>query len=109
MGIRECSFLGVPVVNIGSRQQGRERGVNVYDVNPDKQEIMKAVIEWLGSERPAQSFVYGDGKAGEKMAEVLSTVTLRNSKILKFKNEKPLPNTSKIRFKRRSGQKHKAA
>ena len=32
MGIRECSFLGVPVINVGSRQSGRERGCNVIDV-----------------------------------------------------------------------------
>src|SRR3990167_9276545 len=34
-GIRECSYLGVPVVNIGTRQQGRERGPNVVDVPYD--------------------------------------------------------------------------
>ncbi len=34
VGIRECSFLGVPVVNIGTRQTGRDRGANVFDVSP---------------------------------------------------------------------------
>ncbi|MGB5547759.1 MAG: UDP-N-acetylglucosamine 2-epimerase, partial [Polyangiales bacterium] len=35
-GIRECSFLGVPVVNIGGRQTGRDRGANVRDVGYDR-------------------------------------------------------------------------
>lgn len=109
MGIRECSFLGVPVVNIGTRQQGRERGTNVMDVNADKQEIMNAVTGWSEKGRPTQSHIYGSGNAGIKMAEILSTITLRNSKILKFQDEKPLPNTSKIRVKRGARQKHKAA
>jgi UDP-hydrolysing UDP-N-acetyl-D-glucosamine 2-epimerase len=108
MGIRECSFLGVPVVNIGTRQQGRERGANVLDVKADKQEIMEGVAYWLGKKRPAQSFIYGSGNAGIRMADILSTVALRNSKILKFQDEKPLPNTSKIRVKRGARQKHKA-
>ena len=33
VGVRECSYLGVPVVNIGSRQSGRDRGINVIDVD----------------------------------------------------------------------------
>src|SRR5687768_5517850 len=37
VAIRECSYLGVPAVNIGSRQQGRERGKNVIDVNHDRE------------------------------------------------------------------------
>ncbi len=36
VAIRECSYLGVPAVNIGSRQQGRERGRNVIDVEHDR-------------------------------------------------------------------------
>lgn len=109
MGIRECSFLGVPVVNIGTRQTGRERGTNVVDVDYSKQQIMKSVIDWLNKDKPAQSFVYGNGEAGKSMADVLATVPLRYSKILKFQDEKPLLNTSPGRVERRSRQKHKAA
>jgi UDP-N-acetylglucosamine 2-epimerase len=39
VGIRESSFMGVPVVNIGSRQSGRERGRNVIDTDYDKKSI----------------------------------------------------------------------
>ncbi len=107
MGIRECSFMGVPVVNIGSRQSGRERGCNIIDVESDKTAIMNAVYYWLGNDKPEQSFVYGNGEAGKRMAEVLSTVPLRYSKILKFQDEKPMFNSSPVRVKRTSRQKHK--
>lgn len=109
MGIRECSFLGVPVINVGSRQTGRERGCNITDVNYDKKEITEAIKYWQHSPRPERSFVYGSGNAGKNMAEVLATVPLRYSKILKFQDEKPLHNTSPVRVERSAGQKHKAA
>ena len=41
VSIREASFLGVPAVNIGSRQQFRERGLNVIDVDHDRHEIAR--------------------------------------------------------------------
>ncbi len=107
MGIRECSFLGMPVVNIGNRQQGRERGSNVTEVDYDKNEIIKAVNDWLYKDRPGQSFVYGNGEAGKSIAEVLATVPLRYSKILKFQDEKPLLNPSPGRVERSAWQKHK--
>ena len=44
VGIRECAYLGVPVVNIGTRQNKRERGNNVIDVNYDKNEIKTAIL-----------------------------------------------------------------
>lgn len=109
MGIRECSYLGVPVVNTGNRQSGRERGCNLIDVEHDKLEILKAVRFWQNNERPHQSFVYGRGDAGKKMADVLATVKLRYSKILQFKDEKPMYNSSPVRLKRGTRKKHKAA
>ena len=107
MGIRECSFMGVPVVNIGIRQLGRERGCNIIDVESDKTAIMNAVYYWLANDKPEQSFVYGNGEAGKRMAEVLATVPLRYSKILKFQDEKPMFNSSPVRVKRTPRQKHK--
>ena len=49
VGIRECSFLGVPVVNIGSRQSGRDRGQNVIDVDYSRTAILTAVEQHLGT------------------------------------------------------------
>ena len=51
VGIRECSFLGVPVVNIGSRQAGRDRGGNVVDAGYDREEIAEAVERQLHNGR----------------------------------------------------------
>jgi len=84
VGIRECSFLGVPVVNIGSRQEGRDRGDNVIDVAPKKEDILGAINQWINSKRPSNSFVYGGGDAGKKMADILDTITLRYHKKINF-------------------------
>jgi UDP-hydrolysing UDP-N-acetyl-D-glucosamine 2-epimerase len=74
VGIRECSFLGVPVVNIGSRQSGRDRGTNVMDVNYDREEIDDAIRHHLGNGRYPNDHLYGDGKAGARIAHCLDTV-----------------------------------
>lgn len=83
VAIRECSFLGVPAVNIGSRQSGRDRGTNVIDVNPDYDEILGAIAEQKKRER-RRSDVYGGGNAGEKMAEILEKVEFTTSKKLVY-------------------------
>lgn len=70
-GIREGSFLGTPCVNIGSRQNQRERAHNVVDVGHDAEAIFQAVTAQVSHGRYEPSFLYGDGKAGERMAEVL--------------------------------------
>ena len=84
VGIRECSYLGVPVVNIGSRQNRRERGPNVIDVVYSADKITKAVVTWLNAERPKSSNTYGVGKAGPIIAEILSEVELSISKTITF-------------------------
>ena len=43
VGIRECGFLSVPVVNIGTRQAGRERAANVLDVGYGAAEISAGI------------------------------------------------------------------
>jgi len=72
-GIREGAFIGTPVVNIGSRQGGRERGHNVLDVPHDGAAIAAAIRRQLGQRRYATDPIYGDGKAGPRIAEVLAT------------------------------------
>jgi len=84
VGIRECSFLGVPVVNIGSRQEGRDRGDNVIDVDYNKDAILNAITKWINSPKPSNSFVYGGGDAGKKMADILDTIPLRYHKKINF-------------------------
>ena len=53
-GIIEAPFLKLPVVNIGDRQRGRERGANVIDVNPNATDIKDAIELALsvGSKKP---------------------------------------------------------
>jgi UDP-N-acetylglucosamine 2-epimerase (non-hydrolysing)/GDP/UDP-N,N'-diacetylbacillosamine 2-epimerase (hydrolysing) len=76
-GIIEAPSFHLPVVNIGIRQQGRERSTNVLDVEHDKSAISKALRYALTDEqfkRTAGSCVnpYGDGRAARRIAEVLS-------------------------------------
>lgn len=84
VGIRECAFLGVPVVNIGVRQNRRDRGNNVIDVNYDAEQIKKALDHFAQNGRPQPSEVYGGGNAGEKIAEVLNMVDLKFHKTISY-------------------------
>ncbi len=72
-GIREAAFLGTPVVNIGSRQSGRERCDNVKDVGYDSNEIESAVFEQLKVGSYPRAFTYGDGNAASKILKILSS------------------------------------
>ncbi|MBM3817916.1 MAG: UDP-N-acetylglucosamine 2-epimerase (hydrolyzing) [Acidimicrobiia bacterium] len=84
VAIREGSFLGVPAVNVGTRQQGRERGKNVVDVGHDREAITAAVCEHRRRGRPDRDVLYGDGKAGLRIAETLSAADLRIEKRLTY-------------------------
>lgn len=85
VGIREAGFLGIPVVNIGSRQNGRERGPNVLDVGYSKDEIVKGIRTQLDLGKPySSSHTYGDGKAGERIAQILADVPLTIAKRLTY-------------------------
>jgi UDP-hydrolysing UDP-N-acetyl-D-glucosamine 2-epimerase len=75
-GIRESCYFGLPVVNIGSRQKGRERGKNVMDVWYDRREIVQAIRSQLNYGRYPVEPVYGEAGAGKRMAEILATVQL---------------------------------
>ncbi len=83
-GIREASFLGTPAVNIGSRQNGRDRAPNVIDVDYDSFEIKKAIQAQIKNGRYQSSEIFGDGFAGRKMAEILASVNLDVNKKLNF-------------------------
>lgn len=84
VGIRECSFLGVPAVNIGTRQSGRERGRNVTDVGYDRDEITEAINRHLNNGHLPSNTLYGDGKAGARIADLLGSVPLRMEKHLTY-------------------------
>jgi UDP-hydrolysing UDP-N-acetyl-D-glucosamine 2-epimerase len=83
-GIREASFLGVPSVNIGTRQAGRERGKNVIDVGYDKNEIMTAIYKQLDHGPYVQDHIYGDGNACRKIVNVLKTAEFTIQKKISY-------------------------
>jgi UDP-hydrolysing UDP-N-acetyl-D-glucosamine 2-epimerase len=84
VGIRESAYLGVPVVNIGNRQAGRERGPNVIDVGYDSAAIIDAARRHLANGRYPSSALYGDGCAGERIANLLADVPLTIEKKITY-------------------------
>lgn len=72
VALRECSYLGVPAINIGSRQQGRERAANVMDVGHDRKQIAQAIWTQAVREHYSPSTLYGDGAAGERIANCIT-------------------------------------
>lgn len=84
VGIRECSFLGVPVVNIGERQNSRLRGQNVIDVAFKKEEIKNAIEKQIKNGRFQSSNIYGDGDSGKKIANELLNFNLSYHKTITY-------------------------
>lgn len=75
VGIRESAFLGIPVVNIGDRQVGRERCANVADAPWDEQAIGEAVRRQVEHGCYPSSTLYGDGHTGKRIAELVARLT----------------------------------
>ena len=82
--MREGAFVGVPTVNIGTRQQGRDRADNVLDSACDRREIVAAVGRQLAHGRYPSSHLYGDGGAGARIAKVLANAPLSVQKRLAY-------------------------
>jgi UDP-hydrolysing UDP-N-acetyl-D-glucosamine 2-epimerase len=74
--IREGAFIGAPAVNIGPRQEGRDRGSNIVDVDYDARQIADAVRAQMQNGPYGMEPIYGDGHAGERIADILATRTL---------------------------------
>ena len=71
-------------MNIGTRQTGRDRGENVVDVDYDREAIGAAIDGHLKNGRCPKSPLYGDGKAGPRIADRLSEIELRIEKRLTY-------------------------
>jgi GDP/UDP-N,N'-diacetylbacillosamine 2-epimerase (hydrolysing) len=78
-GIIEAASFGTPVVNVGSRQQLRERSENVIDVEADPGSLDAALAEVRTRGRLAGANVYGDGRAAERIADLLATLPVTRS------------------------------
>lgn len=84
VGIRECAYLGIPVVNIGSRQGGRLRAPNVVDVAYNSLDIENAIHSQWTHKKYEQSRVYGDGDAGPRIAKALIEASLSFEKRITY-------------------------
>jgi UDP-hydrolysing UDP-N-acetyl-D-glucosamine 2-epimerase len=83
-GIREAAFMGVPSVNIGSRQNGRTRCVNVIDVDYDQNQIRNAILRQIDHGSYSPDHFYGDGNAGYKMVEILRDFEFKIQKRMSY-------------------------
>jgi UDP-hydrolysing UDP-N-acetyl-D-glucosamine 2-epimerase len=86
-GIMETASFGVPAVNVGLRQRGRERPRNVIDVEADAAAIVEAVgrgrSEAFRRSLEGMDNPYGDGRASGRIVEVLTTVPLGPDLLMK--------------------------
>ena len=83
-GIRESSFLGVPCVNIGTRQLGRERGRNVKDVDYRADAIEASIRQQIAHGCYPPDHIYGDGQSGQRIVDFLSACDLTYNKKMAF-------------------------
>jgi len=80
-GIIDAPSFGLPVVNVGIRQEGRERGKNVIDVAHKKSDIARTLERALSDKKFLTEVKkcrnpYGDGKAGPRIARYLSQIAI---------------------------------
>lgn len=82
-GIIESSLFKLPVINLGTRQQGREKAENVIDVDYNRDEILSALkfIESEDYKKQLESCInpYGDGKACERICKILKEIELNDN------------------------------
>ncbi|APU69119.1 UDP-N-acetylglucosamine 2-epimerase [Christiangramia flava] len=83
-GIRECSYLGVPAIDIGSRQHRRLKAENVIHSGYDRKEILSKINELAESGSFASSTIYGKGDSGKRIADILAKIELRSHKSIQY-------------------------
>ncbi len=72
--IREGAYFGTPAVTIGSRQNNRERGNNLLEVGTTFEEIKDGIKKQIKHGRYKPDYCFGNGRAGDKIAEVLTKI-----------------------------------
>jgi GDP/UDP-N,N'-diacetylbacillosamine 2-epimerase (hydrolysing) len=82
-GIIEAASFGIRVINVGQRQNLRERNANVIDIADDRANIEKAISEALSIGRCAKGNIYGDGNSAEQIASLLDTLNLDHGMLAK--------------------------
>lgn len=82
--IREGSFIGVPAINIGSRQNNREKSQNITDLKiVTKKKLKNLIISKIGKKYKS-SKLYGAGDAGIRIAKIIEKINPPVQKILKY-------------------------
>ena len=71
-GIREASFIGLPVVNLGTRQSGRQRASNVVDIQEPNTKELELKVHEQTQAKFLSSSIYGTGNAGKLSAKIIS-------------------------------------
>jgi UDP-hydrolysing UDP-N-acetyl-D-glucosamine 2-epimerase len=79
-GIKECSYLGTPVVNIGARQTGRRTGAHVTTVAYDRDAIHGAISRQLAHGRYPRETIYYKPNTSERIVDVLASAELYTQK-----------------------------
>ena len=74
-GIIECPTIGVPTVNVGSRQYGREQGPSIFNASDDADDIVLCINRALSYSGAYQN-PYGGPGASKKIADVLTSIEL---------------------------------
>lgn len=82
-GIIEAASFGTPVLNVGPRQNLRERNANVVDVPATDQALADGLAELLTRGRYPVQNVYGDGKTADRIAGLLATLPLDAALLMK--------------------------
>jgi len=77
-GIIEAATFGTPVVNIGLRQNLRERNSNVIDTTADASSVVRAIQRALRQSHRPRRNRYGDGRAGQRIVDALATLEISN-------------------------------
>lgn len=78
-GIIEAASLGTPALNIGTRQNLRERNANVVDVGTSQTEIRNGLKQAMSIRGKKWTNVYGDGRASDRIVGFLNDVILDNA------------------------------
>lgn len=82
--IREGAFIGTPAVNIGSRQTARQHGQNVVNADYNRSAIADAINDRLKTRRFASEPIYGDGRAGPRIADILAKAEFDLNKVITY-------------------------
>lgn len=82
-GLIEAGYFGLPVVNVGARQDGRPAGPNVTTVASDAGVVLAAVQAALKAQRYPAFSPYGDGHASQRIAGILTSLPARDALLYK--------------------------